>query len=107
MNDPHPRSAFHAEVFAALANPVRHELMHVLCEAPRTPSELALLLGVTRPNVSQHLAVLHRVGLVHRRRQGSRVYWSIVDPRLSEACALFDEVLAPELLKRAQMLAVG
>ena len=28
----------HAAVFAALSNPTRHELMHHLCDSPRTPS---------------------------------------------------------------------
>ena len=62
MNDDRQRYAIHAAVFAALANPTRHELMHHLCDAPRTPSELAELLDVSRPNVSQHLAVLQRDG---------------------------------------------
>ena len=66
MNDDRQRYAIHAAVFAALANPTRHELMHHLCDAPRTPSELAELLEVSRPNVSQHLAVLQRDGLVRR-----------------------------------------
>ena len=36
MNDDRQRYAIHAAVFAALANPTRHELMHHLCEEPRT-----------------------------------------------------------------------
>src|SRR5512136_114782 len=72
MNDDRQRYAIHAAVFAALSNPTRHELMHHLCEAPKTPSELADLLEVSRPNVSQHLAVLQRDGLVKRSRQDGR-----------------------------------
>jgi len=60
MNDDRQRYAIHAAVFAALANPTRHELMHLLCEGPLTPSELAEALDVSRPNVSQHLALLQR-----------------------------------------------
>ena len=70
MNDDRQRYAIHAAVFAALANPTRHELMHHLCDGPRTPSELAELLDVSRPNVSQHLAVLQREGLVKRSHAG-------------------------------------
>ena len=80
------RYEIHAAVFAALANPTRHELMHLLCEEPRTPSELAEELEVSRPNVSQHLSVLQREGLVRRSRQDGRVLWEVVDKRLSEAC---------------------
>jgi DNA-binding transcriptional ArsR family regulator len=104
MNDDRQRYAIHAAVFAALANPTRHELMHLLCRQPRTGSELADLLDVSRPNVSQHLAVLQREGLVRRSRQDGRVSWEVIDPRLSEACALIDEILSRELADRAHAL---
>ena len=70
----------------------------------RTPSELAELLEVSRPNVSQHLAILQRDGLVKRHREEGRVLWEVVDPRLSEACALIDEILGHELAQRAHAL---
>jgi len=104
MNDDRQRYAIHAAVFAALANPTRHELMHLLCEGPLTPSELAEALDVSRPNVSQHLALLQREGLVKRSRQDGRVLWEVVDPRLSEACKLIDEIMSRELADRAQAL---
>jgi ArsR family transcriptional regulator len=78
--------------------------MHLLCAGPRTPSELAEALEVSRPNVSQHLAVLQRGGLVRRSRQDGRVLWEVIDPRLSEACKLIDEILSRELAERAHVL---
>ena len=104
MTDARQRYAIHAAVFAALANPTRHELMHHLCDDPRTPSELAELLGVSRPNVSQHLAVLQRLDLVRRSRHDGNVFWEIVNPRLAEACALIDEIVGPEIAQRALAL---
>lgn len=104
MNDDRQRYAIHAAVFAALANPTRHELMHLLCEGPLTPSELATALDVSRPNVSQHLSVLQREGLVKRSREGGRVLWEVVDPRLSEACKLIDEIMSREAADRAHVL---
>ena len=98
------RYAIHAAVFSALSNPTRHELMHVLCKGGRTPSELAETLEVSRPNVSQHLALLQREGLVKRSRQAGRVLWEIVDPRLSQACELIDEVLSRQLAQKAEVL---
>jgi DNA-binding transcriptional ArsR family regulator len=98
------RYEIHAAVFAALANPTRHELMHLLCEEPCTPSELAEVLGVSRPNVSQHLSVLQREGLVRRSRQDGRVLWEVVDKRLSEACRLIDEIVGREAAGKAHIL---
>jgi DNA-binding transcriptional ArsR family regulator len=78
--------------------------MHHLCGGSRSPSELAELLDVSRPNVSQHLAVLQREGLVRRTHEDGHVRWSVVDPRLAEACALIDEILGREFALRAQAL---
>jgi DNA-binding transcriptional ArsR family regulator len=103
--DDRQRYIMHAAVFAALANPTRHELMHHLCDGARTPSQLADLLGVSRPNVSQHLAVLQRDGLVRRHREDGHVLWEVVNPRLREACELIDEIMGPELARRARVLA--
>ena len=104
MNHDRQRYAIHAAVFAALANPTRHELMHLLCEESRSPSELAEALDVSRPNVSQHLAVLQREGLVRRSRQDGHVLWSVIDPRLSDACKFIDEIMSRELADKAHAL---
>jgi DNA-binding transcriptional ArsR family regulator len=102
--DDRQRYAMHAAVFAALAHPVRHELFHVLCEGGRTPSELADALGISRPNVSQHLALLSREGLVRRTRENGRVLWQVTDVRLAQACSLVDEVMGRELQSRLDAL---
>ena len=104
MTDDRQRYSLHAAVFAALGNPTRHEIMHLLCMGARTPSDLADTLEVSRPNVSQHLALLQREGLVKRSRQEGRVLWEIVDPRLSEACDLLDEVLSRQLSHKVEVL---
>lgn len=103
MNEERQRYAMHAAVFAALSNPTRHELVHVLCKGPRTPSELADLLEISRPNVCQHLALLQREGLVRRSRKGVHVLWEIVDPRLCQACELIDQILSDLLTKKVEV----
>ena len=104
MNDERQRYAIHAAVFAALANPTRHELFHLLCEQGRGPGELAELADVSRANVSQHLSVLQHEGLARRSRVAGRVLWEVVDPRLAQACALIDEVVGGELQAQATAL---
>ncbi|MFB8393054.1 DUF5937 family protein [Streptomyces yangpuensis] len=54
----------------ALAHPMRMMLCRSLARAPYTTSELANVHGITAPEVSRHLAVLKRAGLMHTRRQG-------------------------------------
>jgi DNA-binding transcriptional ArsR family regulator len=93
-----------AGVFAALANATRLEIVQLLCESERTPSELAEALGVSRPNLSQQLAILQRAGVVRRRREGVHVVYGIVDPRLKEACTLIEDIVSRELSDRAHAL---
>ncbi|MFD3327090.1 DUF5937 family protein [Streptomyces sp. NPDC058701] len=57
----------------ALAHPMRMRLCRSLARAPYTTSELAAVYGITAPEVSRHLAVLKRAGLMHTRRQGRYV----------------------------------
>ncbi|MFJ7592569.1 DUF5937 family protein [Streptomyces sp. NPDC097617] len=57
----------------ALAHPMRMLLCRSLARAPYTTSELATVYGITAPEVSRHLAVLKRAGLMHTRRQGRYV----------------------------------
>ncbi|WP_405831355.1 MULTISPECIES: DUF5937 family protein [unclassified Streptomyces] len=54
----------------ALAHPMRMMLCRSLARAPFTTSELATVYGITAPEVSRHLAVLKKAGLMHTRRQG-------------------------------------
>ncbi|MFF5448842.1 DUF5937 family protein [Streptomyces sp. NPDC012888] len=57
----------------ALAHPMRMKLCRSLARAPYTTSELASVYGITPPEVSRHLSVLKKAGLLHTRREGRYV----------------------------------
>lgn len=61
------------ERLAALAHPMRMRLCRNLARAPYTTSELADTYGITAPEVSRHLAVLKKAGLISTRRRGRYV----------------------------------
>lgn len=64
-------------VLEALADPTRRAILELLREGPHTVNELAAEMPVSRPAVSQHLAVLRTANLVDMDRQGtSRVYYA-------------------------------
>ncbi len=71
-----------------LLGPARARMLGAL-RSPATTSALALRFGVTPSAVSQHLAVLHRSGLVERERSGRRVLYQASDLGL----ALLDRTL--------------
>jgi DNA-binding transcriptional ArsR family regulator len=61
----------------ALAHPVRLRLVRTLARSPHTTSELALAWDLTPPEVSRHLAVLRRAGLVTVERHGRFVHYAV------------------------------
>ena len=99
----------HAEVLArfghALSDSTRTRLLLALREGPGYPSDLAELLGVTRQNLSNHLACLRGCGLVVTIPEGRRSRYELADPRLAHALGdLLGVVLAvdPDACSTAQ-----
>ena len=79
----------------ALADPTRSRLLLVLLERPAYPAELARDLGLTRSNVSNHLACLRDCGIVVAEPEGRQTRYEIADPHLAAALtALVDVTLA-------------
>ena len=72
----------------ALADPKRLCVLETLATGEFSVSELSACVGCQVPNMSQHLAVLRRAGLVSTRRDGSTVYYRLADPRVLEAYRL-------------------
>ena len=68
-----------SELLTALGDPTRQAILDLLLEGPQPVGELAALLPVSRPAVSQHLKVLKEVGLVVDRQDGTRRVYR-VDP---------------------------
>jgi len=68
-----------ARLAQALANGRRLEIIDVLANGERTVERLAAETGLSVANTSQHLQVLREVGLVRRRRDGTRIYYELRD----------------------------
>jgi DNA-binding transcriptional ArsR family regulator len=66
------RAATTTDVFNAVAEPRRRELLDVLCTGEHSVSELVELIGLAQPLVSKHLRVLREVGAVQVRDDGRR-----------------------------------
>ena len=67
------------EAWSALGDSSRRAIVECLAERPRAVGELADVLPISRPAVSQHLKVLKEAGLVTDRRDGNRRIYQ-VDP---------------------------
>jgi DNA-binding transcriptional ArsR family regulator len=79
----------------AMADPTRSRILLSLAAGPAYPGRLADDLGLTRSNVSNHLACLRGCGIVAAVPEGRSTRYEIADPHLTKALvALLDVVLA-------------
>ena len=69
----------------AMADPTRSRILLSLLAAPGYPAQLASTLGLTRTNVSNHLACLRDCGLVVGVPVGRNVRYELSDPKLAHA----------------------
>ena len=72
MKTPMARAATTSDVFNAIAEPQRREILVMLRTGERPVTELAQRLGMTQPGASKHLRVLREVGLVRDRKAGKQ-----------------------------------
>ena len=77
-----------AAYFQTLSEPTRLQILNYLREGERNVGELAQLCGYTAANVSRHLAMLTKHGLVARESRGTSVYYRIADERIYALCDL-------------------
>src|SRR5262245_55046461 len=75
-----------ARRFRAMSEPVRIRILLRVCSREASVNDLAHELGASQQNVSKHLAVLADSGLVGRRKDGTRVYYRIVDNHVEGLC---------------------
>jgi len=88
-----------AEVLKTLSNPRRLEIIHLLAEGPREVSRLAEEMGISQPNVSQHLALMRSAGVVEAERDGREVRYRLSDPEIICACETMRGVLVRRLAR--------
>jgi len=82
-----------AEICKTLTNPKRIEILNVLKNEEKTVTELVNILGASKANVSQHLAVMRHKGILTTRREGVNIFYRVARTKVIEACALMKEVL--------------
>jgi DNA-binding transcriptional ArsR family regulator len=75
-----------ADRLKAMADPMRLRILHVLQAGERCVTDILGEVGGSQANVSKHLSVLRRAGLVEYRREGINVYYHIEDPAVFAIC---------------------
>ena len=86
-----------AELFAVLATPMRLRVLSALCVREKSVNELLLEISTTQPNLSQHLAVLYRTGVLSKRKQGTQVIYRVQSEKAVALCRSVCTQIAIEL----------
>ncbi len=82
-----------AVICKAFANPTRLHLVEMLLSGERWAVELQEGLGISKANLSQHLAVLKSAGVVATRREGKQLHCGIAVPEVKQAMGVFRSML--------------
>ncbi|MBK6751590.1 MAG: helix-turn-helix transcriptional regulator [Acidobacteria bacterium] len=77
-----------AERFRMLSEPMRLRILNTLGENEMSVTEIVAATGANQANVSKHLSILFRSGIVSRRKQGLTANYRVSDPTIFELCDL-------------------
>jgi DNA-binding transcriptional ArsR family regulator len=75
-----------AQRFRVIGEPMRIRLLDRLRQGEATVNELTEATGASQQNVSKHLGLLADAGIVGRRKDGTRVYYRVVDEGVFGLC---------------------
>lgn len=94
-----------AQRFKILSEPVRLQLLNQLqVHGEMNVQELVKATSQRQANVSKHLGIMKREGLLHRRKEGLHVYYSLDDPSIQALCLLVCGQLREEDRSREEMV---
>lgn len=99
-----------ADYFKALAHPTRLKILELLRQGEYCVCEeicvcdLLKELRLEQSNVSQHLAVLRKQGIVSSRKQGMKVLYSIKNPKVYEVIDYVSKIIKQEIMKDVSLI---
>lgn len=86
----------HADLLKALAHPRRLEIINLLKDQELSVSDLQEMLGLPQANLSQHLMLLRKHGVVVDHKEGKQVFYKIAHKNFVKACDLVRQVLVEQ-----------
>jgi DNA-binding transcriptional ArsR family regulator len=101
LRSPLPQEAYNknANIYKILANSKRLEILNILKSGETAVEDLLRITRISKANLSQHLALLRHNGLVHARREGLNMFYTIVDPRIVEPCKILHNLRHKQLVR--------
>jgi DNA-binding transcriptional ArsR family regulator len=110
MSDRKPSDELFARIadrLKALADPTRLKILHALEKGERRVSEVLEEVGGSQANVSKHLALMRRAGVLAARREGVYVYYRVADEAAFSICRTVCDALEKRADSERALLSSG
>jgi len=75
------------DVFKAIADPTRREILRLLRHVEMNAGEVAAQFDMTKPTMSHHFSVLKAAGLITSRREGQTIWYALNTTVLEDVLA--------------------
>jgi len=95
---------YQAEMLKALAHPTRLQILDLLKEGEECVCKIVPKLHMEQSNVSRHLNILKKEGLVSSRKEGLKVFYRVTDPKIFQLIEVSSELLKNYWDRRQKML---
>ena len=86
-----------AAIFNALAHPLRLRILEKLRDGACCVCKIIPHVGGEQSNVSHHLAILRKAGIVHSEKRGTEVWYEVTDNRIFEILDLIKNCVLDNL----------
>ncbi|MBS4018863.1 MAG: helix-turn-helix transcriptional regulator [Dechloromonas sp.] len=75
-----------ARYFGLLSDPTRLRILSCMCNQERSVGEIVDIIGLSQPNISRHLGILFEAEVIDKRREGTTIYYRVIDPDFTDIC---------------------
>ncbi len=93
-----------AEVFNALAHPLRLKILERLRGGACCVCKFIPYVGAEQSNVSHHLAILKKAGIVRCEKRGLEVWYGITDTSIFKIIDMLEECVISNLKRKSELL---
>jgi ArsR family transcriptional regulator len=93
-----------AAFIQAAGHPIRLEIIDFLNRGEQCVCDIVEHVGAQRSNVSRHLSVMHKAGLLESRKDGLKVIYKLRTPCIANFLACVDEALRERVHREAALL---
>lgn len=92
-----------AELWCAMGNPLRMEILHLLRNKPMSGGDIASTTNQSQGTISRNLGILRNDGVVVTHRNGNNILYQVAHPKLMNVCDLMHEVLKEQITNAAKL----